>query len=64
MQLQMFCSAAECSRILLEFDDERSGGFEPLAKVPEDKKELVTSYYQETGLEDKGGSSRENQRGK
>ena len=24
-------------RLLLEYDDERSGGFEPLARVPEDK---------------------------
>ena len=38
----------------LEFDDERSGGFEPLAKVPEDKKVvlgLVTTKRPE--LEDK-----------
>ena len=42
------------SAFFLEFDDERSGGFEPLAKVPEDKKVvlgLVTTKRPE--LEDK-----------
>lgn len=42
------------STFFLEFDDERSGGFEPLAKVPEDKKVvlgLVTTKRPE--LEDK-----------
>ena len=42
------------SEFFLEFDDERSGGFEPLAKVPEDKKVvlgLVTTKRPE--LEDK-----------
>ena len=42
------------SAFFLEFDDERSGGFEPLAKVPEDKKVvlgLVTTTRPE--LEDK-----------
>ena len=42
------------SAFFLEFDDERSGGFEPLAKVPEDKKVvlgLVTT--KRTELEDK-----------
>ena len=29
------------SAFFLEFDDERSGGFEPLAKVPEDKKVVL-----------------------
>lgn len=28
---------ATADRLLLEYDDERSGGFEPLAKVPDDK---------------------------
>ena len=42
------------SAFFLEFDDERSGGFEPIAKVPEDKKVvlgLVTTKRPE--LEDK-----------
>ena len=42
------------SAFFLEFDDERSGGFEPLAKVPDDKKVvlgLVTTKRPE--LEDK-----------
>lgn len=42
------------SAFFLEFDDEKSGGFEPLAKVPEDKKVvlgLVTTKRPE--LEDK-----------
>ena len=42
------------SAFFLEFDDERSGGFEPVAKVPEDKKVvlgLVTTKRPE--LEDK-----------
>jgi 5-methyltetrahydropteroyltriglutamate--homocysteine methyltransferase len=36
--------------LLLEYDDERSGSFEPLAKVPDDKQVilgLITSKYAE-----------------
>lgn len=47
-------SQTRFNRFLLEYDDERSGGFEPLAKVPEDRTivlGLITS--KKPGLESK-----------
>jgi 5-methyltetrahydropteroyltriglutamate--homocysteine methyltransferase len=36
-------------RLLLEYDDERSGGFEPLAAVPEDKTVVLGLVTTKTG---------------
>lgn len=43
------------SRLMLEYDDERSGGFEPLAAVPDDKQVVLGLVTTKSGrLEDPG----------
>ena len=49
-------------RLLLEYDDERSGGFEPLALVPEDRVVvlgLVTTKTRAAGGRGRAGGARE-----
>jgi 5-methyltetrahydropteroyltriglutamate--homocysteine methyltransferase len=41
--------AVRAERLLLEYDDERSGGFEPLAEVPEDKTVVLGLVTTKTG---------------
>lgn len=47
--------AVAASRLMLEYDDERSGGFEPLAAVPEDTQVVLGLVTTKSGaLEDPG----------
>lgn len=39
----------KASRLMLEYDDERSGGFEPLAELPEDKTAVLGLVTTKTG---------------
>lgn len=51
---QKMFGAVTAGRLLLEYDDERSGGFEPLAAVPEDKQVVLGLVTTKTGrLEDR-----------
>jgi 5-methyltetrahydropteroyltriglutamate--homocysteine methyltransferase len=45
----VFGGLSNFDRFLLEYDDERSGGFEPLAKVPDDKAVVLGLITNKTG---------------
>jgi 5-methyltetrahydropteroyltriglutamate--homocysteine methyltransferase len=45
----VFGGLTNFDRFLLEYDDERSGGFEPLAKVPDDKTVVLGLITNKTG---------------